>query len=96
VRRDPPSHAEEPPAEQAGAAEPEEPQFTPSGLPFRVPQANLAPALREEPGAAEESAAEPEDDRSPEDVRRIMGAFQAGTRRGRRDAAGSSPDKSRE
>ncbi|GLW26170.1 hypothetical protein Mame01_62120 [Microbispora amethystogenes] len=71
------------------AAEPAGPEppaaFTPSGLPFRVPQASLAPALAEEP----KGGAEPEDeeDRSPEDVRKIMGSFQSGTRRGRSEAA---------
>jgi anti-sigma regulatory factor (Ser/Thr protein kinase) len=60
---------------------------TPSGLPFRVPQASLAPELRkDEPSSP---PAEPADDdvRSPEDIRRVMGAYQAGTRRGRSDAA---------
>ncbi|MBO4273016.1 nitrate- and nitrite sensing domain-containing protein [Microbispora triticiradicis] len=71
------------------AAEPAGPEppaaFTPSGLPFRVPQASLAPALAEEP----KGGAEPEDeeDRSPEDIRKIMGSFQSGTRRGRSEAA---------
>nr|WP_225312065.1 nitrate- and nitrite sensing domain-containing protein [Microbispora cellulosiformans] len=68
------------------AAGPEPPAaFTPSGLPFRVPQASLAPALAEEP----KGGAEPEDeeDRSPEDIRKIMGSFQSGTRRGRSEAA---------
>ncbi|MEN3536354.1 nitrate- and nitrite sensing domain-containing protein [Microbispora sp. ZYX-F-249] len=59
--------------------------FTPSGLPFRVPQANLAPALAEEP--RRESAADDDEDRSPEDIRKIMGSFQSGTRRGRSEAA---------
>ncbi len=57
-------------------------EFTPSGLPFRVPQANIAAPLRD---AADDSA-EPEDDddeRSPEEIMRIMGSFQSGTRRGR-------------
>ncbi|GAA4212022.1 sensor histidine kinase [Microbispora amethystogenes] len=68
------------------AAGPEPPAaFTPSGLPFRVPQASLAPALAEEP----KGGAEPEDeeDRSPDDIRKIMGSFQSGTRRGRSEAA---------
>ncbi|WP_310742196.1 nitrate- and nitrite sensing domain-containing protein [Microbispora sp. H13382] len=58
--------------------------FTPSGLPFRVPQANLAPALAEEP--RRETGADDED-RSPDDIRKIMGSFQSGTRRGRSEAA---------
>ncbi|MCT9933259.1 nitrate- and nitrite sensing domain-containing protein [Planotetraspora sp. A-T 1434] len=58
--------------------------FTPSGLPFRVPQASLAPSLAEEPPA---SADDDEDERSPDDIRKIMGSFQTGTRRGRSEAA---------
>ncbi|MFG1865564.1 sensor histidine kinase [Microbispora bryophytorum] len=59
--------------------------FTPSGLPFRVPQANLAPALAEESTNGDE--AEDQEDRSPDDIRKIMGSFQSGTRRGRSEAA---------
>ncbi|MGI5154330.1 nitrate- and nitrite sensing domain-containing protein [Microbispora sp. CA-102843] len=73
----------------SGGADPDGPApsggFTPSGLPFRVPQANLAPALAEEPRNAGD--AEEEEDRSPEDIRKIMGSFQSGTRRGRSEAA---------
>ncbi|WP_311931756.1 nitrate- and nitrite sensing domain-containing protein [Microbispora sp. H11081] len=58
--------------------------FTPSGLPFRVPQANLAPALAEEPRREQ---VDEDEDRSPEDIRSIMGSFQSGTRRGRYEAA---------
>ncbi|MBB2747951.1 UNVERIFIED_ORG: signal transduction histidine kinase [Microbispora rosea subsp. rosea] len=72
-----------------GGADPDRPEpsagFTPSGLPFRVPQANLAPALAEESRNANE--AEDQEDRSPDDIRKIMGSFQSGTRRGRSDAA---------
>ncbi|MFF3665016.1 sensor histidine kinase [Microtetraspora malaysiensis] len=65
---------------------PPEPAFTPSGLPFRVPQASIAPALRDDTptGAADEDE---DDDRSPEEIRKIMGSFQSGTRRGRSDAS---------
>ncbi|WP_067139984.1 sensor histidine kinase [Microtetraspora malaysiensis] len=65
---------------------PPEPAFTPSGLPFRVPQASIAPALRDDTptGAADEDE---DDDRSPEEIRKIMGSFQSGTRRGRTDAS---------
>jgi hypothetical protein len=59
--------------------------FTPSGLPFRVPQAHLAPALAEESTNGDE--AEDQEDRSPDDIRKIMGSFQSGTRRGRSEAA---------
>ncbi|MBP2705551.1 sensor histidine kinase [Microbispora sp. RL4-1S] len=58
--------------------------FTPSGLPFRVPQANLAPALADNTADLDE---DDEDDRSPEDIRKIMGSFQSGTRKGRSEAA---------
>ncbi|MFI9577039.1 nitrate- and nitrite sensing domain-containing protein [Microbispora rosea] len=72
-----------------GGADPDRPAppagFTPSGLPFRVPQANLAPALAEESRNANE--AEDQEDRSPDDIRKIMGSFQSGTRRGRSEAA---------
>jgi hypothetical protein len=62
---------------------------TPSGLPVRVPQANLAPPLRaKEPLTAQpEAEAEPEQGRSPAEIQRIMGSYQRGTRRGRTDAA---------
>ncbi|SNS31828.1 Signal transduction histidine kinase [Actinomadura meyerae] len=55
---------------------------TPSGLPVRVPQANLAAPLRtDEPVVAQEPD-EPEDapGRSPEEIQRIMGSYQRGTR----------------
>lgn len=61
-----------------------EPAFTPSGLPFRVPQASIAEPLR---GEAPASVEENEDDRSPEEIRKIMGSFQMGTQRGRSEAA---------
>ncbi|GAA0396629.1 hypothetical protein GCM10009530_55240 [Microbispora corallina] len=58
--------------------------FTPGGLPLRVPQASLAPELADQPP----SRLDDEDDRrSPEDIRKIMGSFQSGTRRGRSEAA---------
>ncbi|WP_344450877.1 sensor histidine kinase [Actinocorallia aurantiaca] len=57
-------------------------EVTSSGLPVRVPQASLAPPLRDETNGGEPTA---EDDpgRSPEEIRRIVGAFQSGTLRGR-------------
>ncbi|POM25504.1 hypothetical protein BTM25_41520 [Actinomadura rubteroloni] len=71
---------------------------TPSGLPVRVPQANLAPTLRTEdtsPGAPPDD--EPDDtSRPPEEVQRIMGAYQRGTRRGRSAAAGRTSERSTE
>ncbi|WP_214414250.1 sensor histidine kinase [Sphaerisporangium fuscum] len=62
-----------------------EPRLTPSGLPRRVAQANLAPELRGEPAAPGD---DPSDDGpSPEEMRRLMGSFQSGTERGRSEAA---------
>ncbi len=60
----------------------EETELTPSGLPVRVPQASLAPPLRDEPVGEDEPAGE-DPGRSPEEIRRIVGAFQSGTLRGR-------------
>ncbi|WP_395110835.1 nitrate- and nitrite sensing domain-containing protein [Actinomadura sp. SCN-SB] len=61
---------------------------TPSGLPVRVPQANLAPPLRDgEPSAPQDAEAEEDQGRSPAEIQRIMGSYQRGTRRGRSDAA---------
>jgi hypothetical protein len=59
---------------------------TPSGLPVRVPQANLTPSLAkgEQPDAVDEADGPA---RSPEEVQRIMDAYQLGTRRGRSAAA---------
>ncbi|GAB2931947.1 sensor histidine kinase [Nonomuraea fastidiosa] len=61
-------------------------EFTPSGLPFRVPQANLAPALREE-APTQPDFEEDDDERSPEEIRAMMGSLQSGTRLGRSEAA---------
>lgn len=61
------------------------PSFTPHGLPFRVPQANLAPPLRTDPPLASPTEEET-DDRSPEEIRQIMASYQMGTRRGRAQA----------
>ena len=61
-----------------------EPTRTESGLPVRIRQASLAPALRTEAEDVDEG-----DDviREPEQVRRMMSSYQTGTRRGRSDAA---------
>ncbi|MFE3450170.1 nitrate- and nitrite sensing domain-containing protein [Nonomuraea sp. NPDC059194] len=67
------------------APEVPEPAFTPSGLPFRVPQANLAPGLTAEQAASPHE--HEQDERSPEEIRAIMGSFQSGTRLGRTQAA---------
>ncbi|NVI85853.1 hypothetical protein [Actinomadura sp. BRA 177] len=61
---------------------------TPSGLPVRVPQTNLAEPLRtDEPVVAEEPEEQDDPGRSPAEIQRIMGSYQRGTRRGRSDAA---------
>jgi signal transduction histidine kinase len=66
----------------------DEASHTPSGLPVRVPQANLAPALRNDaPLTAKRMAEDDNDGRSPEEIRRSLGAYQTGTQRGRVDAA---------
>ncbi|WP_244938769.1 nitrate- and nitrite sensing domain-containing protein [Actinomadura madurae] len=81
-----------PDASEAGAtAEPEishpedqpavpESSTTPSGLPVRVPQANLAAPLQagETPAAEQDEHDDP--GRSPEEIQRIMGSYQRGTR----------------
>ncbi|MGI5325676.1 nitrate- and nitrite sensing domain-containing protein [Actinomadura nitritigenes] len=61
---------------------------TPSGLPVRVPQANLAEPLRtDEPLVADEHDEPDDPGRSPEEIKRIMGSYQRGTRQGRSAAA---------
>jgi anti-sigma regulatory factor (Ser/Thr protein kinase) len=64
---------------------------TPGGLPVRVPQASLAPALRGDGTSTAKNAKEGNEDigPSPEDIRKSFGGLQAGTRRGRTDAAKS-------
>ncbi|RAY15858.1 histidine kinase [Actinomadura craniellae] len=69
-------------------AEPAETETTPSGLPLRVPQASLAPALRTDTPTTTESLEEEEPgSRSPEEIRQMFGSYQSGTRRGRSAAA---------
>ncbi|MFI6595700.1 nitrate- and nitrite sensing domain-containing protein [Nonomuraea sp. NPDC050536] len=79
-----PVTAEEQPASPETPVAQAETELTPGGLPMRVPQANLAPALREEPPPATE---EDDDERSPEEIRAMMGSLQSGTRLGRSEAA---------
>ncbi|WP_018654754.1 nitrate- and nitrite sensing domain-containing protein [Actinomadura flavalba] len=88
-REQSPGPAATPETHEAEAPSPVSDPTTPSGLPVRVPQASLAPALRtEEPLSAETAEEEPDESvRSPEEIQRIMGAYQRGTRRGRSDAA---------
>ncbi|MEH0985529.1 sensor histidine kinase [Micromonospora sp. CPCC 205556] len=63
-----------------------ETRLTGSGLPVRVRQANVAPELRGQSAAPRADDDEPVS-RSPEQVRRVMSAYQTGTRRGRTEAA---------
>jgi signal transduction histidine kinase len=95
-RTEPPAPHDDVPAdgERPHPTEPEDqppvPEIstTPSGLPVRVPQANLAEPLRADEPAAAEEPDEPEDlGRTPEEIQRIMGSYQRGTRQGRSDAA---------
>ncbi|MGP4024550.1 nitrate- and nitrite sensing domain-containing protein [Actinomadura sp. 3N407] len=64
---------------------------TPSGLPVRVPQANLVEPLRTEERTVAVDQEEEQDDpgRSPEEIQRIMGSYQRGSKRGRLEAADS-------
>ncbi|WP_440100247.1 nitrate- and nitrite sensing domain-containing protein [Streptosporangium sp. H16] len=63
-----------------------QPPTGPGGLPRRVRQANLAPQLRQESEPAEpEPRPEPSEERSPDEVRALFSAFQAGARRGREE-----------
>ncbi|MDW5328964.1 nitrate- and nitrite sensing domain-containing protein [Plantactinospora sp. KLBMP9567] len=83
------------PSRPAGSASPEAGQgpasgsasLTPSGLPVRVRQANLAPPLRDGDDRTEPEPAEDHAPRTPEQIRRMMSSYQSGTRRGRSDAA---------
>jgi hypothetical protein len=68
------------------------PNLTPSGLPVRVRQANLAPSLRDADPRAEPEPMSEEAPRSPEQIRRLMSSYQSGTRRGRSDAARQPED----
>ncbi|WP_235029960.1 sensor histidine kinase [Nonomuraea solani] len=82
-----PEPAPEPPTETpAGPEQQPVAEFTPSGLPLRVPQANLAPALRDDM-PTQPDLEEDDDERSPEEIRAMMGSLQSGTRLGRTEAA---------
>jgi signal transduction histidine kinase len=85
--RSPRPRLPEPPAAEPSSSEP---AYTPSGLPRRTAQAHLAPELRREPPASATDPVNDEDDgddRSPEELRRLMESFQSGTERGRSEAA---------
>ncbi|WP_245666306.1 sensor histidine kinase [Actinomadura latina] len=81
-----PPDGPEPPGDAATSHPEDQPPVTdssttPSGLPVRVPQANLAEPLRTDESAAAEQPDEHDDPgRSPEEIQRIMGSYQRGTR----------------
>ncbi|PKK12388.1 nitrate- and nitrite sensing domain-containing protein [Thermomonospora sp. CIF 1] len=65
---------------------------TPGGLPIRQPQEHLVEQLRTDaPLVSSAAPQEEERGRSPEEIRRIVGAFQQGTLRGRAEARQRSP-----
>ncbi|MGV9773662.1 nitrate- and nitrite sensing domain-containing protein [Streptosporangium sp. NPDC003464] len=81
---------------RGGTGEPARETTGPGTLPRRVRQANLAPQLRQEAQAPvePERAVEPPEDpeqseRSPDEVRALFSAFQAGARRGREEEHGN-------
>ncbi|GAA3235119.1 sensor histidine kinase [Nonomuraea helvata] len=87
----------EPEPEPEPPAEPEQrpvTEFTSNGLPLRVPQANLAPALRDDT-PTQPDYEEDDDERSPEEIRAMMGSLQSGTRLGRSEAAKMLDEQSR-
>ncbi|MEV4113568.1 nitrate- and nitrite sensing domain-containing protein [Nonomuraea sp. NPDC049695] len=87
----------EPAPEPETPAEPEQTpvtEFTSNGLPLRVPQANLAPALRDDT-PTQPDYEEDDDERSPEEIRAMMGSLQSGTRLGRSEAAKMLDEQSR-
>jgi hypothetical protein len=82
-----PQRTATPPEPATAPAAPAAAQTTPSGLPVRVPQASITPALRTE--GTTTAAADETDGPTPEEIRRSFGGLQSGTRRGRTDAARS-------
>ncbi|GAB3212232.1 sensor histidine kinase [Marinactinospora thermotolerans] len=62
-------------------------------LPKRRRQANLAPQLRQETAQGAADGVWPSTIRSPEEARRVMDAFQSGTRRGRAEDLGDPPSE---
>ena len=60
---------------------------TPSGLPLRVRQANLAAPLRQTETPADEPTTDTDAPRPPEKIRQMMSSYQTGTLRGRSAAA---------
>lgn len=82
-----------PAARPARAATPRKARVGDDGLPRRIRQTSLAPQLREQavPVGDRASSVEPAP-RSPEEVRARMSALQAGTARGRQEAAHTKTD----
>jgi signal transduction histidine kinase len=78
------------PVASAGAAG--DNPFTPSGLPVRVRQANIAAPLRDGDFDAEDPAPDAEPPRPPEHVLSRISSYQQGTRRGRADAPRHAAD----
>jgi signal transduction histidine kinase len=77
----PPVVQSPPAAPDTGAAQ------TPSGLPVRVRQANLAKPLQQEDQGASVEIDGDDAPRPPEQIRSMMSSYQIGTRRGRSEAA---------
>src|SRR6266540_2146818 len=82
------------PARGGEAPPPAPPRMTSTGLPRRVPRANLAPGItttqtwtEERPARQPTSSARPS--RSPDDIRAMLSSYRSGLERGRRMAAGS-------
>jgi hypothetical protein len=98
----PPRTEPEPAIAENMLPEPEDPRpvselpHTPSGLPFRVPQASLAPPLRNGRPVTQSRSDGQDPGRSPEEIRRIVGSYQRGTLRGRFEAGelDAAPDGS--
>ncbi|WP_327001460.1 nitrate- and nitrite sensing domain-containing protein [Dactylosporangium sp. NBC_01737] len=67
---------------------------SPRGLPKRVRQQSLAPQLQQDTAAAGDldEVDVPQASRSPEQLRRMMSSFQAGTARGRHAGGGDTSD----
>ncbi len=66
--------------------------MTSTGLPRRVPRANLAPGITTQPWTDQRPAPQPASSRpsrSPDDIRAMLSSYRSGLERGRRMAAGS-------
>ena len=89
-----PGEAEEPawgqPVHEEAAGAAESGWQTESGLPRRVPRANLAPGIlaQREHATREGERREPRVTRSPEEVRDLLADYRSGIERGRRSASG--------